>query len=179
MPQQTVFITDAFMDVDPTKEQIVESTIAASKQIELFGIKPKVALLSHSNFGSSKAPSASKMQKAVKMLHERVPGLEVDGEMHAEAALNERLRRDLIQDGALNGAANLLVFPSLDAANSALGLVKSIERGLLVGPILLGAALPAHIVTPGVSARGILNMTAIAVKDAQNLEKESSYQRSL
>lgn len=179
MPQQTVFITDAFMDVDPTKEQIVESTIAASKQIELFGIKPKVALLSHSNFGSSKAPSASKMQKAVKMLHERVPGLEVDGEMHAEAALNERLRRDLIQDGALNGAANLLVFPSLDAANSALGLVKSIERGLLVGPILLGAALPAHIVTPGVSARGILNMTAIAVKDAQNLEKESSYQRPL
>jgi malate dehydrogenase (oxaloacetate-decarboxylating)(NADP+) len=173
MPQQTVFITDAFMDVDPTKEQIVESTIAASKQIELFGIKPKVALLSHSNFGSSKAPSASKMQKAVKMLHERVPGLEVDGEMHAEAALNERLRRDLIQDGALNGAANLLVFPSLDAANSALGLVKSIERGLLVGPILLGAALPAHIVTPGVSARGILNMTAIAVKDVQNLEKES------
>lgn len=179
MPQQTVFITDAFMDVDPTKEQIVESTIAASKQIELFGIKPKVALLSHSNFGSSKAPSASKMQKAVKMLHERVPGLEVDGEMHAEAALNERLRRDLIQDGALNGAANLLVFPSLDAANSALGLVKSIERGLLVGPILLGAALPAHIVTPGVSARGILNMTAIAVKDVQNLEKESSYQRPL
>lgn len=176
LPQQTVFITDAFMDIDPTMEQIVESTIAASKQIELFGIKPKVALLSHSNFGSSKAPSASKMQKAVKMLHERVPGLEVDGEMHAEAALNEKLRRDLIQDGALNGAANLLVFPSLDAANSALGLVKSIERGLLVGPILLGAAMPAHIVTPGVSARGILNMTAIAVKDAQNLEKESSHQ---
>lgn len=176
MPQQTVFITDAFMDIDPTMEQIVESTIAASKQIELFGIKPKVALLSHSNFGSSKAPSASKMQKAVKMLHERVPGLEVDGEMHAEAALNESLRRDLIQDGAVNGAANLLVFPSLDAANSALGLVKSVERGLLVGPILLGAAMPAHIVTPGVSARGILNMTAIAVKDAQNLEKESAHQ---
>ena len=176
MPQQTVFITDAFMDIDPTMEQIVESTIAASKQIELFGIKPKVVLLSHSNFGSSKAPSASKMQKAVKMLHERVPGLEVDGEMHAEAALNESLRRDLIQDGAVNGAANLLVFPSLDAANSALGLVKSVERGLLVGPILLGAAMPAHIVTPGVSARGILNMTAIAVKDAQNLEKESAHQ---
>lgn len=176
LPQQTVFIADAFMDIDPTMEQIVESTIAASKQIELFGIKPKVALLSHSNFGSSKAPSACKMLKAVKMLRERVPGLEVDGEMHAEAALNESLRKDLIQDCALTGAANLLVFPSLDAANSALGLVKSIERGLLVGPILLGAAMPAHIVTPGVSARGILNMTAIAVKDAQNLEKESSHQ---
>ena len=176
LPQQTIFIADAFMDVDPTMEQIVESTLAAAKQIELFGIKPKVALLSHSNFGSSKAPSAIKMQKAVKMLRERAPGLEVDGEMHAEAALNEKLRNGMIQDCVLSGAANLLMFPNLDSANSALGLVKSVERGLLVGPILLGAALPAHIVTPGVSARGILNMTAIAVKDAQNLEKEQSHQ---
>ncbi|MDG1438422.1 MAG: phosphate acyltransferase, partial [Emcibacteraceae bacterium] len=164
------------MDIDPNMEQIVESTIAASKQIELFGIKPKVALLSHSNFGSSKAPSAVKMQKAVKLLRERSPGLEVDGEMHVDAALNEDLRRLLIQDCAISGAANLLVFPSLDAANSALGLLKSVERGLLVGPILLGAAMPAHIVTPGISARGIFNMTAIAVKDAQNLEKEKNHQ---
>lgn len=176
LPQQTLFFADAFMDIDPTMEQIVESTMAAARQVELFGIKPKVALLSHSNFGSSKAPSAIKMQKAVKMLHERAPSLEVDGEMHAEAALNENLRRDMIQDGALNGAANLLIFPNLDSANSALGLVKSVERGLLVGPILLGAAMPAHIVTPGVSARGIFNMTAIAVKDAQNLEKELAHQ---
>lgn len=175
LPQQTIFIADAFMDVDPTTEQIVESTLAAARQIELFGIKPKVALLSHSNFGSSTAPSAVKMQKAVKMLHERAPGLEVDGEMHAEAALNETMRNGMIEDCVLSGAANLLMFPNLDSANSALGLVKSIERGLLVGPILLGAALPAHIVTPGVSARGILNMTAIAVKDAQNLEKEQSH----
>ncbi|HPF48030.1 MAG: NADP-dependent malic enzyme [Alphaproteobacteria bacterium] len=175
LPQQTLFIADAFMDVDPTLEQIVESTIAAARQIELFGIKPKVALLSHSNFGSSKAPSAVKMGKAVKILRERVPGLEVDGEMHVDAALNEDLRDRLIQDCALKGAANLLIFPNLDSANSALGLVKSVERGLLVGPILLGAALPAHIVTPTVSARGILNMTAIAVKDAQNLEKEKSH----
>lgn len=176
LPQQTIFIADAFMDVDPTMEQIVESTLAAAKQIELFGIKPKVALLSHSNFGSSRAPSAIKMGKAVKMLRERSPGLEVDGEMHADAALNEKLRERMIQDCALTGAANLLIFPTLDAANSALGLVKSVERGLLVGPILLGAALPVHIVPPGVSARGILNMTAIAVKDAQNLEKEHSHQ---
>ena len=176
LPQQTIFIADAFMDVDPSMEQIVESTIAAARQIELFGIKPKVALLSHSNFGSSRAPSAVKMGKAVKMLRERAPGLEVDGEMHADTALNEKLRNDLIQDCALTGSANLLIFPSLDAANSALGLVKSIERGLLVGPILLGAALPAHVISPGVSARGILNMTAIAVKDAQNLEKEKSHQ---
>lgn len=176
LPQQTIFIADAFMDVDPNMEQIVESTIAAARQIELFGIKPKVALLSHSNFGSSRAPSAIKMGKAVKMLRERSPGLEVDGEMHADAALNEILRESMIQDCALTGAANLLIFPSLDAANSALGLVKSVERGLLVGPILLGAALPAHVVPPGVSARGILNMTAIAVKDAQNLEKEKLHQ---
>ncbi|MBT5185722.1 MAG: NADP-dependent malic enzyme [Kordiimonadaceae bacterium] len=176
LPQQTLFIADAFMDVDPTLEQIVESTIAAARQIELFGIKPKVALLSHSNFGSSRAPSAVKMQKAVKILRERVPGLEIDGEMHADAALNEDLRNEMIDDCVLTGAANLLIFPNLDSANSALGLVKSVERGLLVGPILLGAALPAHIVTPGVSARGILNMTAIAVKDAQNLEKEQHHQ---
>ncbi len=176
LPQQTLFFADAFMDVDPTMEQIVESTIAAARQIELFGIKPKVALLSHSNFGSSRAPSAVKMQKAVKVLRERAQGLEIDGEMHADAALNEKLRNGMINDCALTGAANLLIFPNLDSANSALGLVKSVERGLLVGPILLGAALPAHIVTPEVSARGILNMTAIAVKDAQNLEKEKSHQ---
>ncbi len=173
LAQQTLFITDAFMDIDPTMEQIVETTLAAAKQIELFGIKPKVALLSHSNFGSSKAPSAVKMGKAVKMLRERAPELEVDGEMHADAALNEALRNGMIKDCALSGAANLLIFPTLDSANIALGLVKSIERGLLVGPILLGAGLPAHIVTPGVTARGILNMTAIAVKDAQNVEKEN------
>ena len=173
LAQQTLFITDAFMDIDPTMEQIVETTLAAAKQIELFGIKPKVALLSHSNFGSSKAPSAVKMGKAVKILRERAPDLEVDGEMHADAALNESLRNGMIRDCALSGAANLLIFPTLDSANSALGLVKSIERGLLVGPILLGAGLPAHVVTPGVSARGILNMTAIAVKDAQNVEKEN------
>ena len=173
LAQQTLFITDAFMDIDPTMEQIVETTLAAAKQIELFGIKPKVALLSHSNFGSSKAPSAVKMGKAVKILRERAPELEVDGEMHADAALNESLRDGMIRDCALSGAANLLIFPTLDSANSALGLVKSIERGLLVGPILLGAGLPAHVVTPGVSARGILNMTAIAAKDAQNVEKEN------
>ena len=173
LAQQTLFITDAFMDIDPTMEQIVETTLAAAKQIELFGIKPKVALLSHSNFGSSKAPSAVKMGKAVKMLRERAPELEVDGEMHADAALNEALRDGMIKDCALSGAANLLIFPTLDSANIALGLVKSIERGLLVGPILLGAGLPAHVVTPGVTARGILNMTAIAVKDAQNVEKEN------
>lgn len=176
LPQQTIFIADAFMDVDPTMEHIVESTLAAARQIELFGIKPKVALLSHSNFGSSRAPSAIKMGKAVRMLRERAPGLEVDGEMHADAALNEKLRERMIQDCALKGAANLLIFPSLDAANSALGLVKGVERGLLVGPILLGASLPVHVVPPGVSARGILNMTAIAVKDAQNLEKEQAHQ---
>jgi malate dehydrogenase (oxaloacetate-decarboxylating)(NADP+) len=175
LPKQTIFIADAFMDVDPTLEQIVESTMAAARQIELFGIKPKVALLSHSNFGSSRAPSAVKMQKAVKLLREKAPGLEVDGEMHADAALNEKLRDDMITDSVLSGSANLLMFPNLDSANSALGLVKSIDNGLLVGPILLGAAMPAHIVTPGVSARGILNMTAIAVKGAQTLAKEKSH----
>ena len=116
------------------------------------------------------------MRKAVKVIRERAQGLEIDGEMHADAALNEELRNGMINDCALSGAANLLIFPNLDSANSALGLVKSVERGLLVGPILLGAALPAHIVTPEVSARGILNMTAIAVKDAQNLEKEKLHQ---
>jgi len=159
------------MTVDPTVDQIVETTVAAAEQVRSFGVTPKVALLSHSNFGSSRAPSAKKMGKAAKILRERCPDLIIDGEMHAEVAFNEDLREQIVGESRLDGAANLLVFPNLDAANITLEMLKTLDNGLLVGPILLGAKLPAHVVTPAVSSRGILNMTAIAVKDAQMTEK--------
>ncbi|MFC7050414.1 NADP-dependent malic enzyme [Emcibacter nanhaiensis] len=168
LPRQTLFLADAFMGVDPTADQIVETTIAAARKVEQFGIKPKIALLSHSNFGSSRAPSARKMRQASRILRDEFPDMEVDGEMHAAAALDESLRNELITDSRLKGSANLLIFPDLDAANICLDMVKNIDNGLLVGPILLGAAQSAHIVTPATSARGIFNMTAIAALDAKN-----------
>ncbi|WP_138379910.1 NADP-dependent malic enzyme [Luteithermobacter gelatinilyticus] len=176
LPRQTLFLADAFMGVDPDTDQIVETTIAAAKKVEDFGIKPKIALLSHSNFGSSREPSARKMRKAAAILREQYPDMEVDGEMHAAAALDETLRNQLITDSRLKGAANLLIFPNLDAANIGLDLVKNIDNGLLVGPILLGTAMAAHIVTPATSARGILNMTAIAAVDAQKVKARNQAQ---
>ncbi len=167
LPRQTIFLSDAFMDIDPKAEQIVESTLAAAERIKDFGIEPKVALLSHSNFGTSHAPSALKMKKATQMLKKADPELQVEGEMHADAALIETVRSNMISDSKLKGAANLMVFPNLDAANIALGLIKSIDNGLMIGPILLNAALPVHIVTPSTSARGIFNMSAIVAYDAQ------------
>ena len=167
LPRQTIFLSDAFMDIDPSAEQIVESTLAAAERIKDFGIEPKVALLSHSNFGTSHAPSALKMKKATEMLKKADPELQVEGEMHADAALIETVRSNMISDSKLKGAANLMVFPNLDAANIALGLIKSIDNGLMIGPILLNAALPVHIVTPSTSARGIFNMSAIVAYDAQ------------
>ncbi|MGB0670274.1 MAG: phosphate acyltransferase, partial [Rhodospirillales bacterium] len=132
-----------------------------------FGITPKVALLSHSAFGTHHTESAKTMREAVRLLAERDPELEVEGEMHADHALNEDLRLRIFPNSRLKGAANLLVFPSLDAANSAYNVLRTLGDGLPVGPILLGAAKPAHVLTPSVTARGILNMSAIAVKEAQ------------
>lgn len=143
-------------------------TILAAKHVKRFGLAPKVALVSHSSFGSSGAPSAVKMRKALAMLHERCPDLEVEGEMHADAALNESIRENIFPNSKLKGTANLLVMPTLDAANIAFNMVKALGEGLSVGPILLGVAAPAHILTPSVSARGIVNMSAVAVVDAQD-----------
>ncbi|MCH7956426.1 MAG: NADP-dependent malic enzyme, partial [Proteobacteria bacterium] len=163
----TYFFCDTHVTPDPTTEELVEMTVMAAAAIRRFGEEPKVALLSHSNFGTADTASARKMRAAVALLGERVPELEVEGEMQADVALNEELRARIFPDSRLRGQPNLFIFPSLDAANSAFHLVKALGDGLPVGPILLGAAAPAHITTPSVTARGLLNLSALAVVDAQ------------
>ncbi len=157
------FFTDAYVTHDPTPEQIAATTRMAAEEIRRFGITPKVALLSHSNFGSDQGSvSAHKMRTALELLWQTCPELEVDGEMHGDAALFATIRQRVMLNSKLNGDANLLVFPSLDAANIAMNLIKSMTDGLHVGPILLGAAASAHIVTPSITSRGVVNMTAVA-----------------
>ncbi|KXF76982.1 malic enzyme [Paramesorhizobium deserti] len=169
----TLFLTDTYVTVDPDAEEIAEMTILAANEIRRFGIEPKAALLSHSNFGSKDSESAEKMRRATAILSERHPDLEVDGEMHGDAALSQALRDRVFPASRLTGEANLLVFPNLDAANITLNVVKSVTDALHVGPILLGAARPAHILTPSVTSRGIVNMTALAVVEAsQRLDTE-------
>jgi malate dehydrogenase (oxaloacetate-decarboxylating)(NADP+) len=166
LPEGPLFIADAFIEVDPGVEQIVATTLACAERIRRFGIIPKVALLSHSNFGSSRARSARKMRDATRIIQERAPELEVDGEMHALTAMNEAIRMTLDPHARLTGKANLLIMPSLDTANISMELIRSINDALLIGPILAGTARPAHIVTPSATMKGIFNMSAIAVSDA-------------
>ncbi len=179
-PRGPLFITDAYIGVDPTVEQIVNTTLACVRRISDFGIKPKVALLSHSNFGSSRAPSAIKMRKATQMLRDMTSGLEIDGEMHADAALSEKIRNALDEGANLNESANLLVMPNLDAANIAVELIRSINDILMIGPILSGTAKSAHIVTPSSTVKGVFNMSAVAVADVwrRRHEKEQAIEAS-
>jgi malate dehydrogenase (oxaloacetate-decarboxylating)(NADP+) len=176
LPQGPLFISDAYIEVDPTAEQIVGTTIASAKRISDFGIKPKVALLSHSNFGSSRAPTAIKMREATRILRSLAPDLEVDGEMHADAALNEKIRNAVNDNATISGGANLLVMPNLDAANIAVELIRSVNDVLMIGPILSGTASSAHIVTPSSTMKGIFNMSAVAVADVwrRRYEEERS-----
>jgi malate dehydrogenase (oxaloacetate-decarboxylating)(NADP+) len=162
----TLFFCDTHMNVDPTAEQIAEMTSLAAKAVEGFGVVPKVALLSHSDFGASNSPSARKMRQALALIRHNNPDLEVDGEMHGDAALSEAIRDRVMPDSTLSGVANLLVMPNLDAANIAFNLVKAAADGLPVGPLLLGMSAPAHVLVPSVTARGIVNMTALAVAEA-------------
>ncbi|MCF7645703.1 NADP-dependent malic enzyme [Bacillus subtilis] len=162
----TLFFTDTYVNIDPSAEEIAEMTILAAKEIRRFGIEPKAALLSHSNFGSRDSKSAAKMRQACAILQERAPDLEVDGEMHGDAALSQFQRDRVFPNSRLKGEANLLVFPNLDAANITMNVLKTVTDALHVGPILLGAARPAHILTPSVTSRGIVNMTALAVVEA-------------
>jgi len=161
------FLCYTFITPDPTAEELVEMAIMSAEQVRRFGITPKVALLSHSNFGTSDTASSRKVRDAVRLLRERAPDLEVDGEMQADSALDEALRSRLSPNSRLTGQANLLVMPTLDAANIAFNMVMMLGEGLHVGPILIGAAASAHILTPSVTARGITNMSAFAVVDAQ------------
>jgi len=161
-----VFFTDTYVTIDPTAEEIAEMTMLAAEEIGRFGIEPKAALVSLSNFGSRDAASALKMRRAADILRKVAPDLECDGEMHADSALSEALRQRIYPNSRLKGEANLLVFPNLDAANIALTTVKQLMDALHVGPILLGTNQPAHILTPSVTSRGIVNMTALSVVEA-------------
>jgi malate dehydrogenase (oxaloacetate-decarboxylating)(NADP+) len=166
LPHGTLFICDTQMVVDPTAEQIAEMTMLAAAAVTEFGITPKAALLSHSNFGASDSESARKMRRALALLRERAPELEVDGEMHADAALVTAIREKAVPDSRLSGTANLLVMPTLDAANIAFTLLKAASDGLPVGPMLLGMSKPIHVLVPSVTARGIVNLSAFAALEA-------------
>ncbi len=163
----TYFLCDTYVTHDPTAEQVVEMTLLAAEEVRRFGIEPKVALLSHSNFGGRPSPSSDKMREAAAILQERAPHLEVEGEMHGDSALSEEIRARLFPDSRLKGEANLLIMPNLDAANIAFNLLKVLGEGQSVGPMLMGVSQPAHIVTQSVSVRGLVNITALAVVDAQ------------
>ncbi|MCW8915702.1 MAG: NADP-dependent malic enzyme [Magnetovibrio sp.] len=173
MPTGTLFLADTYVNPDPTAEQVAEITMLAAQEIRRFGIEPKVALLSHSNFGNVDNPSAVKMRRAVQLLDEQNPDFEYEGEMHADAALDEELRKRIFPSSRLNGVANLLIMPNLDAANTSSNLLKVMGNGLRVGPVLLGGAQPAHIVTPSVTPRGLFNLTALACVEAQVAEDEA------
>ncbi len=164
---RTVFICDTYVNPDPTAEQLAEITVLAAQEVQRFGVTPRIALLSHSSFGSAKTASAQKMARVRELLGERVPSLEVEGEMHGDAALSEEIRRQVFPPSRLQGEANLLIMPTLDAANIAFNLLKVVAgQGITVGPILLGAARPCHILTPTATVRRLVNMTALASVDA-------------
>jgi len=166
----TYFLVDTAVADDPSAEEIAEMTRLAARQVRRFGTTPKAALLSHSNFGSRDSASALKMRKAVEILWRTAPDLEVDGEMNGEDALSELVRGRSMPSGRLTGEANLLVFPNLDAANIAMTLLKEMTQSLHIGPLLLGAAQPAYIVSRSTTARGVVNMTAVASVEAASRE---------
>ncbi|MCX2723770.1 NADP-dependent malic enzyme [Roseibium salinum] len=165
--QGAVFLSDTFVTEDPTAEEISEMAHLAADEIRRFGIEPKIALLSLSNFGSRDTASSRKMREALELIWKRYPDLEADGEMHGDSALSVALRERVMPTSKLTGEANLLLFPNLDAANIAHNLLKVATQALHVGPILLGAARPAHILTPSVTSRGVVNMSALACVEAQ------------
>jgi malate dehydrogenase (oxaloacetate-decarboxylating)(NADP+) len=167
LPDRQVFLVDTHINYDPTAEQLAEITVMAAEEMRRFGIQPKAALLSHSNFGSSDKPSAIKMRATLALVKQKAPWLEVDGEMHGDNALDGAARAASMPDTTLIGDANLLVLPNLDAANIAYNLLKTAAGGnIAIGPVLLGAAKPVHILTASTTVRRIVNMTALTVADA-------------
>jgi malate dehydrogenase (oxaloacetate-decarboxylating)(NADP+) len=167
LPGRTLFLADTYVNDDPSAEQVVEMTLLAAAEVRRFGIEPKVALLSHSSFGSGDSATAAKMRKALGILHRDHPELEVEGEMGGDLAMDARARLELFPNARMRDEANLLIFPSLDAANIAYGLLKNAAgQGVTVGPILLGTPKPVHILTPESTVRRIVNMTALASVEA-------------
>jgi len=167
LPGRQVFLVDTHVNYDPTAEQLAEITIMAAEELMRFGLRPKAALLSHSNFGSSNQPSAIKMRETLALVQQNAPWLEVDGEMHGDTALDAKYRAELMPRSTLTGEANLLVLPNIDAANISYNLLKTTAGGgIAIGPVLLGAAKPVHVLTPSATVRRIVNMTALTVADA-------------
>lgn len=166
-----LFLTDTYVNQNPSAEELVEIAWLAAQELHGFGLEPKIAFLSHSNFGLKDNISARKMRMAAELFYERYPDIESDGEMHGDAALSQELRERVLPDSRLRGEANLLVFPNLDAANITLNVLKKMTDALHVGPFLLGPDYPAHILTPSVTSRGVVNMTALAVVEAGRRRK--------
>ncbi len=173
LPSGTFFLCDTHITPEPSAEEIVEMTLLAAKEVRAFGITPKVALLSRSNFGSHDTDSAIKMREAMRMLHERDPDLEAEGEMQGDAAMSEELRTAVFGQSRLKGQANLLIMPNGDAAHIAYSLLKVLGGGITVGPILVGSAKPAHVVAQSITVRGLVNMTAVSVAQSQLSEVEA------
>jgi malate dehydrogenase (oxaloacetate-decarboxylating)(NADP+) len=172
LPTQTIFICDAHVTKNPSVDEIVELTLLAAAEIRSFGIEPKVALVSHSNFGASDDESAIKLRKALSILHDMEPDLEVEGEMHADAALSVEIRDRLYPNSKLKGIANLLIMPNADAANISVSLLKMLGGGVTVGPILMGMSKSAHVVAQAVTVRNLVNMSAVAVEHAMRCDGE-------
>ena len=167
LPQHTLFITDTFVNEQPSAEELAEIALMAAEEVQRFGMPPQVAFLSHSMFGSSRRASAQRMREARNLFVQRAPGIACDGEMQADAALSESVRDTFLPDSTLRGAANLLVLPNLDAANILFNVLKTTDgNGVTIGPILLGAAAPVHVLTPSATMRRVVNMTALAVANA-------------
>jgi malate dehydrogenase (oxaloacetate-decarboxylating)(NADP+) len=163
----TFFFVDTHVQTEPSAEQIAEATLQAALRLRMFGITPRVALLSFSNFGSYDTPNAQKMREALALIRARDPNLEVDGEMQADTALSPAIRDRMLPGSVLKGAANLFVMPNLDAANIAYNMVRAMTDGVALGPILMGVARPAHVLTPAATVRRVVNMTALAAVEAQ------------
>ena len=168
LPGRTVFVGDTYVNYDPSAEQLADMALLAAEEVRNFGIQPKVALLSHSTFGTQDTPTSIKMREVLAALKTRAPDLEVEGEMHGDAALDEQIRKAAFPNSQLKGQANLLIMPSLDAANISFNLLKvAAGDNLTIGPILLGTAKPVNVLTPTATVRRIVNMTALTVVDGR------------
>ncbi|GAA6168841.1 NADP-dependent malic enzyme [Sessilibacter corallicola] len=172
MKDGPLFLADCFANVDPTADELVQITLSAINQVKRFGLEPRVSLMSHSNFGTSNAPSALKMRKAAETLRELLPDVELDGEMHSMAALDTAYRDNIFKHSQLKGSANLLIFPNIDAAHITLGLLRRKANGLMVGPFLSGLARPAHVIVNSASPRAIFNMSALAAADILHYKEQ-------
>jgi malate dehydrogenase (oxaloacetate-decarboxylating)(NADP+) len=163
MEHRTLFIADTFVNEDPDAQQLAEIALMAAEEVQRFGLPPKVAFLSHSMYGSSRRKSAVKMRQAYELFRKMAPHIECDGELHGDAALSEDMRNSILVGGQLKGEANILICPNLDAANILFNVLKMVSgHGVTVGPILLGSAASAHVLTPSATVRRVVNMTALA-----------------